>query len=176
VIVILGRYFLNFNIMKSLGILFLCLSAAFAQQPAVDFLTGQAAREVIGQPTFTYQGQGTPSGYQLGAAQGIAFANNSLFIVDSNLHGLLFPNNNRVLVYNNVSNFIYPPAAEIPQGGRCPVCVGTPSVGQASLVLGQPNFATTTNPYLTQSGFRNPTYIATDGRFWSCPTPIITGF
>jgi uncharacterized protein (TIGR03437 family) len=164
VIVILGRYFLNFNIMKRLGFLFLCLSAAFAQQPAVDFLTGQAAREVIGQPTFTYQGQGTPSGYQLGAAQGIAYANNSLFIVDSNLHGLLFPNNNRVLVYNNVSNFIYPPAAEIPQGGRCPVCVGTPSVGQASLVLGQPNFATTTNPYLTQSGFRNPTYIATDGK------------
>ena len=44
------------------------------------------------------------------------------------------------------------------------MCVGTPSVGQASLVLGQPNFATTTNPYTTQSGFRNPTMVASDGK------------
>ena len=42
--------------------------------------------------------------------------------------------------------------------------MGTPTVGQASLVLGQPNFTTTINPYLTQSGFRNPTYVATDGK------------
>ena len=43
------------------------------------------------------------------------------------------------------------------------MCVGTPSVGQAGLVLGQPNFTTTTNPYTTQSGFRNPTMVASDG-------------
>ena len=150
--------------MKRLGILFLSLSAAFAQEPAVDFLTGQAARQIIGQPTFTFQGVGQPSPFQLGSLQGLAYANNTLWVVDSNLHGLLVPNNNRVLVFSNISNFIYNPTAEIPQGGRCPVCVGTPSVGQASLVLGQPNFTTTTNPYVTQSGFRNPTYIATDGK------------
>jgi hypothetical protein len=149
--------------MKRLGFLFVSLSAAFAQSQ-VDFLTGQAARQIIGQPTFTFQGMGQPSPFQLGAAQAVAYANNTLFVVDSNLHGLLQPNNNRVLIYNNVSNFIYNPTVEVPQGGRCPVCVGTPSVGQASLVLGQPNFATTTNPYLNQSGFRNPTYIATDGK------------
>jgi uncharacterized protein (TIGR03437 family) len=149
--------------MKLLGTLFLSLSTMFAQS-SVDFLTGQAAREVIGQPTFTFQGSGLPSAYQMGAMQGIAYANNSLFIVDSNLHALLSPNNNRVLIYNNISQFIYDPTVEVPQGGRCNVCVGTPTVGQASLVLGQPNFTTTVNPYLNQSGFRNPTYIATDGK------------
>jgi hypothetical protein len=150
--------------MKRLGILFVSLSALFAQQPTVDFLTGQAARQIIGQPTFTQEGAGQPSAFQIGSVQGLAYANNTLFVVDSNLHGLLTPNNNRVLIFNNVSQFIYPPTAEVPQGGGCPVCVGTPSVGQASLVLGQPNFTTTTNPYLTQSGFRNPTYVATDGK------------
>jgi uncharacterized protein (TIGR03437 family) len=150
--------------MKRLGFLFVCLSPAFAQQPAVDFLTGQAAREVIGQPTFTEEGQGAPSPYQVGAVQGLAYAGNTLFVVDSNLHGLLPPNNNRVLIFTNISDFIYNPLDEVPQGGRCPVCVGTTSVGQASLELGQPNFTTTINPYLTQSGFRNPTYVATNGK------------
>ncbi len=92
VIVILGRYFLKFNIMKLLGILFLSLSALFAQQPATDFLTGQAARQIIGQPTFTFEGAGQPSAYQIGAVQGLAYANNTLFVVDSNLHGLMPPN------------------------------------------------------------------------------------
>jgi len=127
-------------------------------------MTGQAAREVIGQNSFTDQNAAAPSAYQFGAAQGIAYANNSLFVVDSNLHGLIPPVNNRVLIYNNISSFIYPPTAEVPQGGQCNVCVGTPSVGQASLVLGQPNFTTTTNPYTSPSGFRNPTNIATDGK------------
>src|ERR1700722_1976329 len=150
--------------MKSLGLLFVCLSAVFAQEPAINFLTGQAARETIGQPTFTAQGSGFPSAFQVGAVQGIAVANNTLFIVDSNLHGLVPPVNNRVLIYNNISRFIYGPTDPIPQGGRCPVCVGTSSVGEASVVLGQPDFATTTNPYLPQSGFRNPTMVASDGK------------
>src|ERR1700722_15300714 len=149
--------------MKRLGTLFLSLSAAFAQQPAVDFLTGQAARITMGQPTFTSENVGSPSAYQFGAVQGIAYANNTLFIVDSNLHGLVPPVNNRVLIYNNISSFIYPPLDQVPQGGRCPVCVGTPSVGQASVVLGQPDFTTVTSSYITQSGFRNPTFVATNG-------------
>jgi uncharacterized protein (TIGR03437 family) len=150
--------------MKSLGLLFVCLSTVFAQEPAINFLTGQAARETIGQPTFTAQGSGFPSAFQVGAVQGIAVANNTLFVVDSNLHGLVPPVNNRVLIYNNISRFIYGPTDPIPQGGRCPVCVGTSSVGEASVVLGQPDFATTTDPYLTQSGFRNPTMVASDGK------------
>lgn len=149
--------------MKRLGVLFLCLSAAFAQPSAINFLTGQAAREIIGQPTFTAEGAGNPSPYQLGAVDGIAYANNTLFVVDSNPHGLIPPVNNRVLIYNNTQQFIYAPTAEIPQGSRCNVCVGTQNVGQASVVLGQPDFYTTTNPYTTQSGFRNPTGVATDG-------------
>jgi uncharacterized protein (TIGR03437 family) len=149
--------------MKRLGTLFLSLLGAFAQQPAVDFLTGQGARITMGQPTFTSENVGAPSAYQFGAVQGLAYANNTLFIVDSNLHGLVPPVNNRVLIYNNISSFIYPPLDQVPQGGRCPVCVGTPSVGQASVVLGQPDFTTVTNPYTTQSGFRNPTFVATNG-------------
>lgn len=148
--------------MKRLGILFLSAWPVLLAQNE-QFISGQAAREVIGQPTFTELGAGAPSAYQLGAAQGIAYANNMLFVVDSNLHGLVPPVNNRVLIYDNTSSFIYPPAAEVPQGGRCNLCVGTPSVGQASIVLGQPNFTSTASPYTTQSGFRNPTNVATNG-------------
>jgi hypothetical protein len=150
--------------MKLLGLLFVCLSTVFAQEPAINFLTGQAARETIGQPTFTSEDSGAPSAFQVGAVQGLAVANNTLFVVDSNLHGLLPPVNNRVLIFTNISRFIFNPTDQIPQGGRCPVCVGTSSVGEASVVLGQPDFATTTDPYLTQSGFRNPTMVASDGK------------
>jgi uncharacterized protein (TIGR03437 family) len=149
--------------MKHLCLIFLATVVAFPAQGQVDFLTGQSAREVFGQPTFTAEDSGSPSAAQLGAVDGVAYANNTLFIVDSNPHGNLEPDNNRVLIYNNISTYVYPPIAEIPQGSGCPVCIGNPDVGQASLVLGQPSFTTVTNPYTTQSGFRNPTGIATDG-------------
>jgi uncharacterized protein (TIGR03437 family) len=151
--------------MKHLALLFLATAVAFPAQAQVDFLTGQAAREVFGEPTFTYEGGNLPtaSAAQLGAVDGVAYANNTLFVVDSNPHGLLAPNDNRVLIYTDISRYVYAPTAEIPQGSRCPVCIGNPSVGQASLVLGQPDFTTTTNPYTTQFGFRNPTAIASDG-------------
>ena len=48
-----------------------------------SYVSGQAARLVIGQPTFTSQFTGTPSASQLGAVGGIAYANNTLFVVDS---------------------------------------------------------------------------------------------
>jgi len=150
--------------MKSFGVLFLSLSCVFAAEPPVDFLTGQAARITIGQGTFTTEASGGPSAYQLGAVDGVAYANSTLFVVDSN-HLQIPPVNNRVLVFNNLPPFFSNPLAEIPQGPRCPVCMGDPSVGQAaSLVLGQPDFVTTTDPYTTQSGFRTPTGIATDGQ------------
>jgi uncharacterized protein (TIGR03437 family) len=151
--------------MKHLALLFLATAVAFPAQAQVEFLTGQGAREVFGEPTFTFEGGGnpSPSAAELGAASGVAYANNTLFVVDSNAHGLLSPNYNRVLIYNNISQYVYPPTAEVPQGSRCPVCIGNPAVGEASLVLGQPNFTTATNPYTTQFGFRNPTAIASDG-------------
>ena len=65
----------------------------------------------------------------MGAVQGIAVANNTLFVVDSNLHGLYPPVNNRVLIFTNISQFIYNPTDPIPQGGRCPVCVGNSQRG-----------------------------------------------
>ncbi len=103
----------------------------------------------------------------MGAADGIAYANNTLFIVDSN-HLQIPPVNNRVLIYNlasaTASQFLLNPTAEIPQGGRCNVCLGSASVGQPNLVLGQPDFVTVTDPYTTQAGFRNPTGVATDGK------------
>ena len=150
--------------MKHLGLIFLATVVAFPAHAQVDFLTGQAAREVFGQSTFTNEGTTGISAAQLGAVAGVAYANNTLFVVDSNLHGLLSPNNNRVLVYTNISQYVYAPTAEVPQGSGCPVCIGNASVGQASLVLGQPDFTTATNPYTTQFGFRNPTGVASDGK------------
>jgi uncharacterized protein (TIGR03437 family) len=151
--------------MKHLCLIFLATAVAFPAQAQVNFLTGQSAREIFGEPTFTYEGgiDPAPSALQLGAVDGVAYANNTLFVVDSNPHGLLTPNNNRVLIYNNISQYVYAPTAEIPQGSGCPVCIGNPDVGQASLVLGQPSFTIATNPFTTQSGFRNPTGVATDG-------------
>src|SRR5579872_912142 len=130
-----------------------------AQAPA--YITGQAARMTIGQTTFTAQDVAVASGTRLGAVGGVAFANNTLFVVDSNKVSAT-PAQNRVLIYNNVSNFIYPPTAEIPQGLLCPVCIG-PDQGGPNVVVGQPDFVTTTTPYITQNGFQTPTGVASDG-------------
>jgi uncharacterized protein (TIGR03437 family) len=144
--------------MKPLSIFLLSSVAAFA----ADFLTGQAARITIGQSTFTSQDSGLPSAFQLGAVTGLAYVNNTLFVVDSN-HIQADPILNRVLIFNNISRFIYTPTGEIPQGIRCPVCASTTSDGGANVVLGQPGF-TTSDVNLTQSGFRVPTAVASDGQ------------
>src|ERR1700676_551334 len=86
-----------------------------------DFLTGQAARITIGQTTFTSQDTGSPSQYQLGGVGGVAYANNPLFVAESN-HIQATPVNNRVLIYNTVPQFIYSPLADIPLDYSCPVC------------------------------------------------------
>ena len=145
--------------MKYLSIFLLSSVVTFA----ADFLTGQAARITIGQRTFTSQDTGNPSATQLGSASGVAYANNTLFVVDSN-HIQALPVNNRVLIYQNISQYNLDPDNPIPQQGqRCAVCVGGDNGGEANLVLGQPDFVTTlTN--LTPTGFRTPTAIATDGK------------
>jgi uncharacterized protein (TIGR03437 family) len=145
--------------MKHLGLFFLCSLTALG----ADFLTGQGARITIGQRTFTDQDVGLPSAFQLGAVDGVAYANNMLFVVDSN-HLQAPPLNNRVLIYKNTSRYIYNPTGEIPQGARCPVCVGSAGVGGADLVLGQPDLVTTTASNLSQNGFRVPTGVATNGQ------------
>jgi hypothetical protein len=115
----------------------------------------------IGQTTFTAQDIAAPSNARLGAVGGVAYANNTLFIVDSNKIAAT-PLQNRVLIYNNVSSFILAPTATIPQGLRCPVCIGPDQHG-ANVVVGQPDFNTVTTPYTTQNGFQTPTGVASDG-------------
>jgi uncharacterized protein (TIGR03437 family) len=143
--------------MKHLSIFLLSSMVTFA----ADFQTGQAARITIGQQTFTSQDTGNPSATQLGAVGGVAYANNTLYVVDSN-HVQADPVLNRVLIFQNISQYNLDPSNPIPQQGqRCAVCIGG-SNGGANIVLGQSDF-THTDINLTQNGFRTPTAIATDG-------------
>ncbi len=144
-----------------LCLLALITSVAALAAAATDFMTGQAARILIGQVNFTQQDIGTPSQYVLGAVSGLAYANNMLFVVDSN-HIQATPVQNRVLIYHNLSGLVPPVTNEIPQGTRCPVCVGNQRNGSASVVVGQPDF-TQAAANLTQNGLFTPTAVATDG-------------
>jgi len=140
--------------MKS--ILVVLLAAAAAQ--AAEFSTGQAARLVIGQRTFTDQIPGPASENLLGGVSGLAFANDTLFVVDSNRVGAS-PQNQRVLLYKNVSGSLPKQTDELGYDRPCPVCRGT-----ADIVLGQPDF-NKTDIALTQRGLRTPTSVASDGRY-----------
>ncbi len=124
--------------MKYFALLFLSSLTAFAQA----FLTGQGGRVTIGQTTFTSQDTGSPSQFQLGGVGGLAYANNTLFVADSN-HVQATPVDNRVLIYDNLSQMIPAPTADLTQGLRCPVCFGSNQNYGASVVLGQPDFVTT---------------------------------
>ena len=138
---------------KNCALLSLCAGLCSAQP---QFVTGQAARLVIGQTNFTSQAAGA-SDTLLGAVGGLAFGANTLFVADSNFLGLT-PVNNRVLMFQHTSQAFPAPTAQIPAySGNCPVCVG-----QANLVVGQPDFLGS-NFHTTQVGMRTPTGIATDG-------------
>src|SRR5579871_456534 len=124
---------------------------------AAGFTTGQAARLVVGQPTFTAQNTNS-SDTVIGAASGLAYAADTLFVADSNRVGAT-PVNHRVLLFKNLSTMLPPPSAELVNNGPCPACVG-----EASVVLGQPDFTTTTeNVPGTPNGLRLPTAVASDG-------------
>jgi uncharacterized protein (TIGR03437 family) len=139
--------------MRFLALLLAVTGAAFSQ----DFVTGQAARLVIGQSTFTAQNPGRPaSEFVVGGASGLAIAGDRLFVADASRLGA-GPDNHRVLIYDNLSSLIPPADAELAQGSRCPACLGP-----ASLVLGQPDFEKT-DLALTQAGMRLPTSVASDG-------------
>ncbi len=135
---------------KTCALLSLCACVGLA----ADFVTGQGARLVIGQTTFTAQNPGA-SDTLLGALGGVAYANGTLFVADSNREGLI-PVNNRVLEFPTQS-FPGPLDPIQPFIARCAVCLG-----QANVVLGQPDFITTTFE-ITQTGMRLPTAVATDG-------------
>lgn len=141
--------------MKCISVLLLSAACLVAQSGT--FTTGQAARLVIGQTTFTSQDPNS-SDTILGAAGGIAFAGDTLFVADSNRVGAS-PTNHRVLLYKGASSMFPGPAAELPYNRKCPVCVG-----QASVVLGQPDFTTTTlNLTATANSLRLPTAVSSDG-------------
>jgi uncharacterized protein (TIGR03437 family) len=124
---------------------------------ASDFLTFQAARVVIGQRTFTAQDSGAGNTV-MGSASGIAIAGNTLFVADGNRMGFL-PVNNRVLLFSGLIPSLPKPTDSIPANlSRCPVCLG-----QATLVVGQPDFGKA-DINITQSGMRNATAVASDGR------------
>ena len=71
---------------------------------AADFTAGQAARLVIGQPTFTAQDSNS-SDTILGGASGLAYAADTLFVADSNRVGAS-PSNHRVLLFQNLSGML----------------------------------------------------------------------
>ncbi len=125
---------------------------------AASFTTGQAARLVLGQVTFTQQDDGA-SQTLLGGVSGVAYANNMLFVADSNRVGAI-PQNNRVVIFSGLSGMLPAPMAEIPQTNPfpCAVCLGS-----ASVVVGQPDFSTT-DIGLNQNSLRTPTAVASDGR------------
>ena len=139
--------------MKCISVILLCAAAVCA----ADFTTGQAARLVIGQQTFTAQDSNS-SDTVLGGASGLAYAADTLFVADSNKVGAS-PNNHRVLLYQNLSGMLPSPTDPLTYNRKCPVCVG-----QATLVLGQPNFSTNTeNLAASPTTLRLPTAIASDG-------------
>ena len=124
---------------------------------ASDFITGQAARLVIGQTSFTAADPNS-SNTVIGGASGVAYAADTLFVADDNRIGA-FPNNNRVLIFPNLSGTLPRPTDRLQDTSTCPICVGT-----ASVVLGQPDFSTTTtNLTTTQNNLREPTAVASDG-------------
>src|SRR2546429_682416 len=116
--------------MRVIPVFFFCTAALFAG----DFTTGQAARLVIGQPTFTAQDSNS-SDTIVGGVSGLAYAADTLFVADSNRVGAS-PSNHRVLLFQNLSGMLPSPGAQLTYNRKCPVCVG-----QATVVLGQPDFA-----------------------------------
>lgn len=119
-----------------------------------EFETGQAARAVIGQATFSSQKAGASQRLFSGAG-GLAYGDGKLFVADASEADS--SSNHRVVMFSTASI----PAAdeEIPwQGVRCPVC-GPAAVG----ILGQFDFVSSA-PNLTRTGLRQPSSVATDGR------------
>jgi hypothetical protein len=141
--------------MKCIFVILLTAAASFA----ADFTTGQAARLVIGQQTFTAQDP-TSSDSTVGGVSGLAYAAGYLFVADSNRVGAA-PSNHRILLFPAAQ---FPnPAAQLDYTRKCPACLGT-----ASVVLGRKDFSpfdisVEALPAPTQTSLRLPTSVASDG-------------
>ncbi len=134
---------------------FLLLGGTLAAE--INFLTGQAARLVIGQRTFTSQTPGV-SKRLLGGVGGVAYANDMLFVADANRLNA-GPLNHRVLIFKDISKKWPGPLDEIPQDDRCPVCVG-----EADVVLGQKDFTSSEEVVPPAADtLRRPLGVASDG-------------
>ncbi len=149
--------------MKWTPTLFLIAASVTAlPSQAAEFSTGQAARLVIGQKPFTAQTPGA-SASLLGAVSGVAVANGILVVTDDNRLGAL-PRNNRVLIFRDFPQVLNDPYLEFPQSDeRCPACIG-----EASTVLGQPDFATVEKVLgasAKQNNVQTPTGVAWNGRY-----------
>src|SRR6185436_5768600 len=107
--------------------------ASAALAPSAEFYSGQAGRLLIGQKTFTAQDPAVTAD-TLGGVGGLAYANNMLFVADSNRVGSV-PLNHRVLIYRSIDDDTLPVNAPVPQFTRCPACRGV-----ADTVLGQTEF------------------------------------
>jgi hypothetical protein len=139
--------------MKFFAIFLLAASAGFS----ADFMTGQGARFVFGQLTFSAQDSGASS-WELGAVGGVAYANNMLIVADSNRIGA-DPANHRVMIFGGLDASMPKPTDELQNANICNVCGAT-----ATVVLGQKDFDTTgyTVPP-TSATMRSPTAVASDG-------------
>ncbi len=104
--------------MKGISV-FLLLAASGI---AADFTTGQAARAVIGQLSFTAADPNS-SNTIIGGASGIAYAADRLFVADANRVGA-DPSNHRVLIFNNISGTLPQPTDAIQYNTRCPFAWG----------------------------------------------------
>ncbi len=139
----------SFALLLWAGMAAVCASGQ-TQTPV--FSTGQAARLVIGQQNFTAGNYGATS-QLLGTPSGIAYANGVLWVADANRLGGT-PDNNRVLRFSDTATYPSPTQDPTIPGSLCGVCRGN-----ASLVLGQPDFVSA-NYTLTSTGMRNPSGIA----------------
>lgn len=151
--------------MKYLALTLLLTASVCLPVSAGEYLSGQAARMIIGQSTFTDQVAGT-SNKLLGAVGGVAFGADTLIIADSNRVTGFSPQNRRVVLYRNVSSkFPAANAAIGPYVSRCPVCTArTDFPFGFDVVLGQSDFSKS-DPDVSQSGLRLPTAVATDGKY-----------
>lgn len=138
------------------GFAAVCASGQTQPQPPTPvFATGQSARLVIGQTNFTSLTYGASSTL-IGTPSGLAYANGVLWVADADRIGGT-PSNNRVLRFSDTATYPGPTQDPTIPGSLCGACRG-----QASLVLGQPDFVSA-NYTTTASGMRNPQAIATDG-------------
>lgn len=143
---------------------------------ASSFTNGQAARAEIGQYFFNAS-QGTPNSNVLAGAQGIAYANGTLFVADGNVlganatdqYGKLLTGNRVLMFYTSAI-----PAATAdltttpPADSLCPLC-GFAAVN----VLGQMNYTDSaagrsrvaaTNSGADVGSMTNPSAVASDGQ------------